>query len=83
MIPDSSKITTNFEMSADMQPVNQPRRSFLGGLVAGLGGLIAMTRLNSAPAASVPQPEQQQENAGYKGYHESAHVRSYYDKARF
>ncbi len=62
--------------------VNKPRRKFLGGLMAGIGGALALPGLTRA-AGSDATESATTEKTSHKGYHETAHIRTYYDKARF
>ena len=58
------------------------RRKFLKGMaVAGGGAALAGTV--SATQAQVELEPEQTRKAGSQGYHETAHIREYYRKARF
>lgn len=70
-------------MSEQNNPVNKPRRTFLGGLVASIGGALALSSLTGAAGHDEAETGDVEQNVGHKGYHESAHIKSYYDKARF
>ena len=64
-------------------PVNKPRRRFLGGLMAGISGALALSGFTRAAGTEAKDSTTPAQKAAHKGYHESAHVKTYYDKARF
>lgn len=66
-------------MSQETNQMREDRRSFLK--LAGLGGLAAGA---AALAAGAPEPAQASEaGPATAGYRETAHVRKFYETARF
>jgi hypothetical protein len=63
--------------------MSKPRRKFMSGMMAGIGGVLAFSRGASASDLEVTETETADQKDSHKGYHETAHIRSYYDKARF
>lgn len=55
----------------------------MGGLVASIGGALALSSLTGAAGHDEAETGDAEHNVSHKGYHESAHIKSYYDKARF
>ena len=65
------------------QSVRTGRRGFPKGLaVAGSGAAVAGLA-TTAQAAGQTEPQPDEEQPKQTGYRETAHVRSYYEKARF
>ena len=65
------------------QSVRTGRRGFLKGLaVAGSGAAVAGLA-TTAQAAVQAEPQRVEDEPEHSGYRETAHVRSYYEKARF
>jgi nitrous oxide reductase len=79
----NSKETTN--MSKKTKSVKHSRRDFLlKGMVA-IGGTATLAAVGSAGAVAKPdaKPTAAAATETAKGYQETAHVREYYERARF
>ena len=58
------------------------RRKFLKGMAVTGGGAALVTTASAHQGHDELQPEVEQKT-GSQGYHETAHIREYYRKARF
>lgn len=67
------------------RPAGASRRSFIKAAAVGVGGSVAGTQLlvSHAHAQTPSSLTQEPELANNQGYRETAHVREYYQKARF
>jgi len=69
-------------MSVKDQSAKVSRRGFLKG-AAMVSGAAAASTLSTGVSASVSQKADASKPEASKGYHETAHIRDYYEKARF
>lgn len=69
------------------RPTSLDRRRFIRGVAAGgtlvAGAAAAGVRLRGEPPVRAPQRERAAPQSRSNGYSETAHVRRYYDLARF
>lgn len=70
-------------MSRKSDSVQKDRRKFLKGVAVAGGAATAVVMANGAVADATEDEQPVEASAKRKGYEETPHVRTYYDKARF